>query len=442
MAAIHSDDVAPAPQATPARPRDTADLAGPGSLRILFLADAHFDDIPGGSRVVARELARELIGRGHEVTFLVARHAPGTPDDCIQDGVRVIRYAGAGTPLAFLREGRRACAKLWAEKPFDVVHTHFAYAALGPLRAVPRGTPHLRSFYGPWDAEGWVADAEKRQRGLGRAKEQVKRQLRHQIEGANLKRGHGAVVLSEHSRREVLSFGYPDRDIHLIPGGTDVERFTPADNRAEVRRALGLPVDRTLLLSVRRLAPRMGLDNLIKAMPAIIAQRPDSLLLIGGKGPEREHLERLIAENGLQNHVRLLGFIADEELAGYYQAADLFVLPTLALEGFGLVTTEALACGTPVIGTPVGATPEILSLLDPRLIATGTQPADLAQAVLGFLEGDWAEALTPARLHQFVRDHYTWKRHADAAESLYYSLVCADRGKKDKIFRYSNPAAK
>ena len=442
MAAIHSDDVAPALKAIPDGPRDTAEQAGRRPLRVLFLADAHFDDLPGGSRVVARELARELIQRGHDVTFLVARHAPGTPDDCIQEGARIIRYSGAGTPVAFLREGRSACARLWAEKPFDIVHTHFAYAALGPLRAVPRGTPRLRSFYGPWDAEGWIADAANRQHRLGMLKERVKRRLRHVVEGANLKRGHGVVVLSQHSRREVQSFGYPDSDIHLIAGGADVERFAPAASRAEVRRALGLPEGRTLLLSVRRLDPRMGLDNLIKAMPAIIARCPAALLLIGGKGPERGHLEGLIAKNGLQNHVRLLGFVADEQLSGYYQAANLFVLPTLALEGFGLVTAEALACGTPVIGTPVGATPEILSLLDPRLIAAGTTPADLAQAVLGFLEGDWADALTPARLHRFVRDHYTWERHANAVETLYHALVRPATGKWAIIYSQGTPAAR
>ncbi len=276
---------------------------------------------------------------------------------------------------------------------------------------------------------------------LGKVKAQIKRRLRHQVEATNLKRGHGVVVLSQHSRSEVQSFGYPDKDIHLIAGGADVVRFTPPDSRAEVRHALGLPVDRTLLLSVRRLTPRMGLDNLIKAMPAIIARRPDALLLIGGKGPERNYLQKLIEQNGLSNHVRLLGFIDDDELAGYYQSADLFVLPTLALEGFGLVTTEALSCGTPVIGTPVGATPEILGLLDPRLIAAGTQPADLAQAVLGFLEGEWASALTPACLHRFVRDHYTWERHADTVESLYRKLVCGACDKRAIVYSKGQQAA-
>ena len=443
MAAIHSDDVTSAHPASPALPRDAAPLDRPGPLRVLFLADAHFDDLPGGSRVVARELARELIGRGHDVTFLVARHAPGTPDDCVLDGVHVIRYSGAGTPLAFLREGRRACARLWAEKPFDIVHTHFAYAALGPLRAVPSSVPRIRTFHGPWDEEGWLEDMSSISDRIGRLKAGIKRRLRRRVEGVSLRVSDAIITLSDVFRSKVIQdHGAAEKNVYEISGGADVERFTPADNRAEVRRALGLPVDRTLLLSVRRLAPRMGLDNLIKAMPAIIARRPDALLLIGGKGSERGHLEGLIAKNGLQNHVRLLGFIADEELAGYYQAADLFVLPTLALEGFGLVTTEALACGTPVIGTPVGATPEILSLLDPRLVAAGTTPADLALAVLGFLEGDWADALTPARLHRFVRDHYTWKRHADAVESLYYALVRGAGGKKAEIYRYSNLAAK
>lgn len=392
-------------------------------MRILFLADAVFADIPGGSRVVARELACGLTARGHEVTILAGRQTPGGADDFRLGGVRVVRYPGAGNPLAFIHEGRRACVRLWAERPFDVVHTHFAYAALGPLRAVPDGPLHLRSFYGPWDEEGWVEDTTGRLGPSGTAKARVKRSLRHQIEAANLRGNRAVVVLSRHSRGEVQAFGYPDRDTHLIAAGTDVQRFVPAKDKAAVRRSLGLPPDRVLLLSVRRLAPRMGLDNLIRALPAVTARCPDVLLLIGGKGPERERLERLTAELGMANHVRLLGFIPDDRLAAHYQAADLFVLPTSALEGFGLVTTEALACGVPVVGTPVGATPEILGGLDKRLIASGTNPEALTQAILGFLRGGWAAGLTPERLHRFVSESYTWERHVAAVEALYNSLV-------------------
>lgn len=392
-------------------------------MRILFLADAIFEDIPGGSRVVARELACGLVARGYEVTLLAGRQAPGGMDDSRVGGLRVVRYPGAGNPLAFVREGRQACARLWAERPFDLVHTHFAYAALGPLQALPDGTPHLRSFYGPWDEEGWIADAAERRRPLGRAKARVKRSLRHQVEAANLRRSRAVVVLSEHSRGEVRAFGYPDRNIHLTAGGTDVRRFMPAKDKAVVRRSLGLPPDRTLLLSVRRLAPRMGLDNLIRALPVIAARCPNALLLIGGQGPERERLERLAAELRMEAHVRLLGFIPDAQLAAHYQAADLFVLPTSALEGFGLVTTEALACGVPVIGTPVGATPDILAGLESRLVTRDSSPSALAEAILAFLEGNWAQSLTPDLLHQFVCERYTWKRHVNAVEAVYEQTI-------------------
>ena len=237
------------------------------------------------------------------------------------------------------------------------------------------------------------------------------------MEAANLRRSAAVVVLSEHSRREVLTFGYPPAQIRLIPGGTDLERFHPATDRAAARQRLGLPAGQALLLSVRRLAPRMGLDNLVRSMPAVVARRPDVLLLIGGKGPERERLERLVAELGLEDHVRLLGFIADDDLAAYYQAADAFVLPTLALEGFGLVTTESLACGTPVLGTPVGATPEILRRLDARLVLPGTGPEALAEGITAFLGSEWWAGLTPERLHRFVQDNYTWDAHVQAVET-------------------------
>ena len=77
----------------------------------------------------------------------------------------------------------------------------------------------------------------------------------------------------------------------------------------------------------------------------------------------------------------MVGRVSDEELQEWHRAADLFVLPTVAYEGFGLVTAEALASGTPVVGTPVGATPELLVPLDARLVSRGTDAPALAEAM-------------------------------------------------------------
>ena len=153
-----------------------------GTLRVLFLADGVSQDLPGGGRVVARELALGLTERGHDVTFLVPRLSPGTPDQEQAPEGRVVRYAGAGQGLGFIRAGQSAAARLWAAGTFDVVHTHFAYAALGPLRAVPRGTPRVRTFHGPWDQEAWVEEGGDLRRGPARAKAVLGRRLRFGIE--------------------------------------------------------------------------------------------------------------------------------------------------------------------------------------------------------------------------------------------------------------------
>ena len=399
-------------------------------MNILFLADAFFADKPGGSRVVARETARILAARGHRVTLLVARQVAGTPDEEDVMGFRVVRYSGAGHATHFVRQGRETAARLQRETPFDIVHTHFAYAAHGPIQALSRGAIQVRTFHGPWDAEGYVEDtarletarntAQKVKLGLRRA---LKQRMRRRTEVQSLQRSRAVVVLSEQMRREVLTYGVEPGVIHRIAGGVDTARFTlPTGGKIAARRALNLPPEGPILFCVRRLAPRMGISNLLDAMPAIVAAHPDVLLLLGGHGPERAHLEQQIVALKLERHVHLLGFIAEADLATYYGAADLFVLPTIALEGFGLVTVEALACGTPALGTPIGATPEILGALDQRLLAPSADSHGLSSGILAFLGGAWREELGPERLRDFVLANYQWESHVDELETLYKNL--------------------
>lgn len=395
-------------------------------MRILFLADAVQSDKAGGSRVVAYELARRLVQRGHEVTFLVARNHEASPAIELQEGFRIVRYDGAGEWRRYPLEGEAACAALWQESPFEIVHTHFAYAALGPLRAIPASVPHVRSFYGPWDEEGWVEDIATAHSMQEHFKARLKKYRRRQIERENLLRSRTVIVLSHYSSDiAVKQFGVPIERIRLIPGGVDSTRFKPAGNKTELRSRLSFTTVSPLLLSIRRLTPRMGLDRLIKAMPRVVAQYPDALLLIGGQGPQRDTLLGHINQLGLEKQVRLVGFIPDEELPHYYSAADLFILPTLTLEGFGLVTTEALSCGTPVLGTPSGATPEILSQLDDGLVTHGMEVEDIATGILGFLhrQAEWNAKYSPDALRDWVVQRYNWDYHTDQVEAVYRDAI-------------------
>jgi glycosyltransferase involved in cell wall biosynthesis len=164
----------------------------------------------------------------------------------------------------------------------------------------------------------------------------------------------------------------------------------------------------------------MGLEHLIAAMQELGEDGRDCLLLIGGEGPLRSTLERQIREQGLADRVTLLGFILEENLPKYYQAADLVLMPTYELEGFGLVTVEALACGTPVLGTPVAAIPEVLARLDPELVAEGTDSRSLAAAMRNILRRFRERPEERARLamagRALIERDYTWGKHVAQLE--------------------------
>ena len=204
-----------------------------------------------------------------------------------------------------------------------------------------------------------------------------------------------------------------------IRGAVATERFRPSADRGRVRAGLGLPAQRPLLLTVRNLEARMGLDALLRAVAILRLRVPEVLLVIGGDGSRRAELEALTASLGLERHTRFVGWVPEEALADHYRAADVFVLPTRELEGFGLVTIEALACGTPVLGTPVGATPELLAPLDPGLLFRDATPEAMADGLEQFLAGKGRDPAAAGRLRQACRRHaekYDWARVLDALE--------------------------
>jgi glycosyltransferase involved in cell wall biosynthesis len=170
----------------------------------------------------------------------------------------------------------------------------------------------------------------------------------------------------------------------------------------------------------------MGLENLIEAVAQVKAVFPDVFLAVAGRGRLEEELSQRCRWLGLDDDVSLLGFVDDDALVRHYQAADLFVLPSVAFEGFGLVTLEALACGTPVLGTPVGATPEILRPLAPQLVLAGPEPAAIRrgiQVLLEWLSDREAAAALRARCRRYVEARYDWETAADAIEELLITLA-------------------
>jgi len=166
----------------------------------------------------------------------------------------------------------------------------------------------------------------------------------------------------------------------------------------------------------------MGLSNLVAAMEEVSRQHPEALLLIAGKGPLRDELSTLIQSKNLEQNVRLLGFVPEEDLPFAYRAADVSIVPTIEHEGFGLITIESLAAGTPVFTTPVGGLPETVSDLSDELILPDASTSALQDALLSVLDGT-VSLPDPDICQRYAQSRFDWSVIARQVRSVYEEVV-------------------
>lgn len=166
----------------------------------------------------------------------------------------------------------------------------------------------------------------------------------------------------------------------------------------------------------------MGLENLLRAIALVKTRYPNVLLHIAGKGALAETLQAQITELNLTNHVRLLGYLPDEQLPTAYRAANFSVVPTISFEGFGLIIIESLAAGTPVLGTPIGGIPEILQPFCPDLLFEDTSVDKLADGIIEVLS---QKRQLPDReaCQAYATDNFSWSVIAPQIESVYQQAI-------------------
>lgn len=398
---------------------------------LAIVCHAWNDDLTGGAFKVATDYARWVAGQGREVHYLCGvdpakfRERDGKAAQQV-DGVHIWRYPypSRGGPLGLamhVMRTRRLFQWVQTRHPLRVVNGHsplqyFAVAAarrgevFSSRTAGPQGL--LEALASEADSpESGVNDRRKLQSSVGGGLRKVysvhspfademraqgragwtARRMAHLIDGRCLRSSDGISTDSAYTLRRLESC-YPELTgaaTKVTPLWVDVERFRPVPDRAAVRRRLGAPWNPNVatFLSVRRLEPRMGMANLVAAARRLVDQGYEFNLLIGGSGSLFETLQQQIRELSLGDYVSLLGRVPDQDLADSYAAADCFVLPTKALECFGLIILESYACGVPVIATPVAAIPEIVTLAGDSWLAETPEPNALADRMAKFLRG-------------------------------------------------------
>ena len=211
----------------------------------------------------------------------------------------------------------------------------------------------------------------------------------------------------------------PDK-ICIIPNGVDIQYFRDIKER-EAKQ----PDAQYVVLTVGGITEHKGQLNIVKGAPEVLAKFPNTLFLM--VGPVRSEyyftlLEEAIGELGLEQNVKLVGAVSQEDLLSYYQLCDLYLQPSLE-EGFCITMMEAMACGKPVIGTPVGEISKLITESRAGILISDSSPAQISRAVIELLANGGARKEFGERARKYVVGSYSWEAVARQTADLYQEML-------------------
>lgn len=197
-------------------------------------------------------------------------------------------------------------------------------------------------------------------------------------------------------------------------------------NAKRIKQELGLN-NNTIIYTIARLDERKGQDMVIKSLPQVIKKYPDIIYLIGGEGPQRKNLECLVKENNIQEYVKFLGLIQNEDLVAFHQAGDIFIMANRTLangdtEGFGIVFLEANAVGNPVIAGRSGGAVEAVAEGLTGLLVNPNDQNDIAEKICWLLDNKEKAEEMGERGRIRAWKEFRWKDLALNFEKILLSL--------------------
>ncbi|MDP2795543.1 MAG: glycosyltransferase family 4 protein [Sulfurisoma sp.] len=228
------------------------------------------------------------------------------------------------------------------------------------------------------------------------------------------------VTVSAHVARYLESAGVPRDRITAVPTGIDLTRYVAASDGGTLRAELGLPAEAPLVGTVAILRRKKGHAELLEAMPAVLARFPAAHFVFAGDGPQRENLERRIAELGLGGSVHLLGLRRD--VVNVLQSLDLFVLPTHQ-EALGTAFVEAGALGLAAIGSNVDGVPEIVGAGETGKLVPVNNPPALANAIVELLADPAMRQRMGEAARQKVATHFSREAMVNGILAVYQHLM-------------------
>ncbi|MBI1846974.1 MAG: glycosyltransferase family 4 protein [Candidatus Rokubacteria bacterium] len=363
-------------------------------MRFVILAKSTLAHQSGGHEINLSHLCAGLSARRHEIAVVTTAHPDGVRRE--QAGGVDVHYVdapGGRYSRAWWEESARSVRTLHARAPVDgVLAMSLSGYGYGRHERTRLGVPLTSWLTG--DYLGVLRNAWANTRipaelpsFLVKAFPEWLVLYRRWFRGALASSDHLVTDCPYPAARLAREFRMPRTKFSVIHSGTDTTLFRPDPVRGRLtREKLGLPLDAPVLLMVSVLTRQKGADVALDALRLVLRRRADAFLVVVGGGPEREPLRRRVEAEGLAGRVRLLGPLSNPDLPACYNGADLFVLPTLRVEGFPWVIAEALASGVPVIASAIGGIPSAVDHEITGVLVPPGKAVALAEACLGLLE--------------------------------------------------------
>ncbi len=375
----------------------------------------------GGMSVYIRELARELGGRGHHIDIYTRMQAgEGQSVTHLYDNVRLIHLGipngGNLSKLALypnLAKFFKALEnfRLAENLSYDLIHSHYWLSGrLGNWAQSIWNRPHVTTFH--------TLGEIKNQTGTGTREPEFRISAEREI----VQTCHRILAPTERERHNLIRlYNAPAAKIGVVPCGINLELFYPEPKSVACKK-LGLNPADTMLLYVGRFDPLKGLDILLEAMTYLKERPRVRLVIVGGddgQSPESLWLHQKTIELEIAEQVIFVGRIDQQDLPPYYSAADVLVMPS-HYESFGMVGLEALACGRPLVSTPVGALDRLIRKAQAGCVVSDTSPHALADGILTVI----SDSTPPpaAAIRKSILE-YSWSNVASAVTAEYIKAI-------------------
>lgn len=389
-------------------------------MKIAFITFQYPPFVQGGAGTYAYNLTKGLARLGHEVHVIAPRVA-GYGKESVEEGLFVHRLSFLNKPflraLSFWFSLRKDFPSLEQRAgEFDVVHDNglSAFSLNSEAVSCPRAVTihHL--------ARTTVKTLEV---SLLRRVRNLRGEIAFSplIEPLCMKRADRIIAVSQFTKQDIMSvFGIPESKIAVIHHGVHPEDYVlPEEARVKLRSTLGIS-SQPMILFTGKLAPRKGVDVLLRALPQVLREMEVKLVL-AGSGNQQDY-QQLAEALGISDKLRFLGRVPDDTLRLLFSSCDLFVLPS-RLEGLGIVILEAMAAGKPVVATNVGGIPELIESGQNGILVEANNEGKLAGAIVKVLSNKSLAQIIGENNMKKARERFSWEVAAQKTERVYNELI-------------------